>query len=300
MKDQLTRRRVLFSLAAGVAATYTAHTSTIFGEGFTQNPASSAIKYGAQTNAFPIQPAKFDSLLRALDQIKSAGYDGFETGFINLRSQAKTLSQARKQIEATGLTFIGVHIFLTEYDPVTSIPTKDFYETVAHQGAETGAQRLIFSGAPAVTGDEIKRKADALNIAGDFAETLGLKLAYHNHWWEAKYKAKELEALYAKTDPAKVNFLMDIGHASRTDLDLPDFVQRHASRLTGLHFRDFADGKQVPLGQGNFPLRPVAAALKQAGWSGWVMNEEEREGGEKLGLSVLEPSLRSLKEAFSV
>ena len=79
-----------------------------------------------------------------------------------------------------------------------------------------GAQRLIFSGAPAVTGDEIKRKADALNIAGDFAETLGLKLAYHNHWWEAKYKAKEQKPSKAKTDPAKkANLLMDIGHAPK-------------------------------------------------------------------------------------
>ena len=49
----------------------------------------------------------------------------------------------------------------------------------------------------------------------------------------------------------------------RTDLDLPDFVQDTLRRLTGLqHFRDFADGKQVPLGQGNFPLRPVAATVR--------------------------------------
>lgn len=301
MTDRLTRRRVLCALVASAAAAYTrdsfAHRRETEGSVAGYSPA--AVKFGAQTNAFPIQPAQFDSFLKALEQIKAAGYSGFETGFINLRSQAKTLGEARKQIEATGLSFIGIHIFLPEYDPLTSIPPKAFYETVARQGAETGAGRLIFSGAPAVTTDELKRKADALNAAGDFAATLGLKLAYHNHWWEAKYKAKELEALYAATDFAKVSFLMDIGHASRTDLDLPAFVQKHAPRLTGLHFRDFVNGKQVPLGQGSFPLKQVAAALKQAGWSGWVINEEEREDGSKLGLSVLEPSLLSLKGAFS-
>jgi len=257
------------------------------------------ISFGAQTNAFAIQPARFDTFLDALSQIRSLGYDGFETGFINLRSQAKSLPEARKQIEASCLTFLGIHIFLPEYDPQTNIAPRSFYETVAHHGAETGAQRLILSGAPAVTPDEVKRKADALNAAGEFAATLGLKLAYHNHWWEAKYHALELEGLYAGTDPAKVSFLMDIGHASRTDLDLPSFVQKHAARLTGLHFRDFVNGKQVPLGQGKFPLKQVAAALKQANWDGWVINEEEREDGTKLGRAVLETSLLSLKGAFS-
>lgn len=295
MASTLTRRRVVSSVLAGAAGMLAQRALP-----FVRTQVSATrISFGAQTNAFAIQPARFDTLVDALSQIRSLGYDGFETGFINLRSQAKNLPEARKQIEASGLTFLGIHIFLPEYDPQTNIAPRAFYETVAHQGAETGAQRLILSGAPAVTPDEVKRKADALNVAGEFAATLGLKLAYHNHWWEAKYHALELEGLYAGTDPAKVSFLMDIGHASRTDLDLPSFVQKHATRLTGLHFRDFVNGKQVPLGQGKFPLKQVAVALKQADWQGWVINEEEREDGTKLGRAVLETSLQALKGAFS-
>ncbi|MEZ2346731.1 sugar phosphate isomerase/epimerase family protein [Terriglobus sp. RCC_193] len=300
MASSFTRRHVIGSALASVAGLSLQRT---FGQGIARalDPASSSTRtfYGAQTNAFAIQPARFETFVDALTQIRSLGYDGFETGFINLRGQSKDLPSARKQIETTGLTFLGIHIFLPEYDSLTNVPPKAFYETVAHQGAETGAQRLIFSGAPAATADELKRKAEALNTAGEFASTLGLKLAYHNHWWEAKYGALELETLYAETDPAKVSFLMDIGHASRTNLDLPAFVQKHAARLTGLHFRDFVDGKQVALGQGKFPLRQVANALKQANWHGWVINEEEREDGTKLGRAVLETSLQSLKGAFS-
>lgn len=295
MASSLTRRRVVGSALTGAAGMLAQRAFPFTG---LQAPAARVL-FGAQTNAFAIQPTRFDTFLDALSQIRSLGYDGFETGFINLRSQAKNLPAARKQIEASGLTFLGIHIFLPEYDPQTNIAPRAFYETVGHHGADTGAQRLILSGAPAVTPDEVKRKADALNAAGDFAATLGLKLAYHNHWWEAKYHALELEVLYAGTDPAKVSFLMDIGHASRTDLDLPSFVQKHASRLTGLHFRDFVNGKQVPLGQGEFPLKQVAGALKQVNWQGWVINEEEREGGTKLGRAVLETSLQSLKGEFS-
>jgi sugar phosphate isomerase/epimerase len=299
MASSFTRRRVVGSALAGAAGLFAQNAFPLAKAHAAVIPAPTGVSFGAQTNAFPIQPAHFDTLLDALTQIRSLGYDGFETGFINLRSQVKDLPSARKKIEASGLAFLGIHIFLQEYDPQTSIAPRAFYETLAHQGAETGAQKLILSGAPAVTPDEVKRKADALNAAGEFASTLGLTLAYHNHWWEAKYHALELEGLYAGTDPAKVSFLMDIGHASRTDLDLPLFVTKHAARLTGLHFRDFVDGKQVPLGQGKFPLKQVATALKQANWHGWVINEEEREDGTKLGRTVLETSLQSLKGAFS-
>jgi inosose dehydratase len=290
------RRRFLQSLAA------TAALSSAPARAFAsvnREAANPMVKFGAQTNAFPIQPANFDTFLHALSEIKATGYTGFETGFANLRSQATTLPQARKQIEATGLAFIGIHIFLPQFDPVTHIAPRALYETIAQQGAETGAQQLILSGSATVTADDTKRKADALNAAGEYANTLGLTAAYHNHWWEAEHKGTELEALYANTDPAKVKFLMDIGHASRTDLDVIDFVKRHAARLTGLHFRDFLNDKQVILGQGHFPLAGVAAALKQAHWSGWVINEEEREDGSKHGLEYIQPAFKALKSAFS-
>ena len=300
MESTLIRRRVVGSALAAAAGLLAQRAFPLVrAQASGPSVVSTHISFGAQTNAFAIQPARFETFLDALTQIRSLGYDGFETGFVNLRSQANSLPSARKPIEATGLTFLGIHIFLPEYDPQTSIAPRALYETVAHQGAETGAQRLVLSGAPAVTADEVKRKADALNAAGEFASTLGLKLAYHNHWWEAKYHALELEGLYAGTDPDRVSFLMDVGHASRTDLDLPLFVEKHAARLAGLHFRDFVNGKQVPLGQGKFPLKQVAAALKQANWQGWAINEEEREDGTKLGRAALETSLQSLKGAFS-
>jgi sugar phosphate isomerase/epimerase len=126
-----------------------------------------------------------------------------------------------------------------------------------------------------------------------------LKVAYHNHWPEFKYNGKEIEALYAATDPALVWFLLDAGHAFRTGINLPDFVSRHYQRLTAIHFRDYRDHVQVPLGQGDLPLAQIASLLKKVNWSGWAMNEEEREDGSKQGLTVIGPAFQALKGAFS-
>jgi inosose dehydratase len=300
--DSPTRRNMLFSLTA-VAVSVTGRRSLALAPAASSQagePAetSSHIRLGVQTNAWPINPSEFDTFLTALREARETGYSGFETGFANLRSQSKSLPSARNAISATGLTFFGVHIFLPEYDAETNIPPKQLYEQVAQNGAALGAQRLIFSGSPAVNADEIHRKADALNRAGEFAGKLGLKVAYHNHWPEFKYNGREIEALYAATDPSLVSFLLDAGHAYRAGCNLPKFVQRHHARLTAIHLRDYRDHMQVPLGQGALPLKEIAAALKQANWTGWAMNEEEREDGSKQGLAVIRPAFQALKGAF--
>jgi inosose dehydratase len=297
------RRNLLYSLAA-MGASLVSLRALALVPGATwhaggTDAALPRIRLGAQTNAWPIDPDRFDTFLAALDQIRHTGYVGFETGFANLRSQSRSLPQALKQIQASGLAFIGVHIFLPEYDPITNIAAQQLYESVAQSGAALGAERLILSGTPAITDEEIQRKADALNRAGEFATKLGLKVAYHNHWPEFKYNGKEIEALYAATDPQLVWFLLDAGHAYRTGIDLPGFVGRHHQRLTAIHFRDYRDHLQVPLGWGTLPLAEIASVLKNANWTGWAMNEEEREDGSKQGLAVIRPAFESLKGAFS-
>jgi sugar phosphate isomerase/epimerase len=293
----ITRRQLVSGIAAAAAgAGITPRLSRAWGE----RTNGSAIKLGAQTNAWAIDPKRFDTFLGVLDQIRSIGYDGFETGFLNLAQQFGSPEQARASIANTGLTFFGIHIYLPQnrIDPATKLPPSSLYEGVARGGAALGAQRLIFSGWPATTADELKRKVEGLHTAGAFSKSAGLGFAYHNHWFEFQSKVDEMEALYRETDPALVSFLLDAGHAYRGGADPPAFLRKHYQRIVGLHLRDYHDGKQVPLGEGSFPLAEVAATLKQLHWSGWVLNEEEREDGTKLGRSVMEPSFAALKRAF--
>jgi sugar phosphate isomerase/epimerase len=261
---------------------------------------NSGIQLGAQTNAWAIDPKNLDSFFAVLDQIKEIGYAGFEIGFFNLIHQFDAPEEARRRIAATGLTFFGIHIAIPfdKDDPATKLPPASLYEKVAHGGRALGAQRLIFSGAPATTQEELQQKIDALDRAGRFAKSVGLGFAYHNHWWEFQSKIGEIEALYTKTDPSIVSFLLDAGHAYRGGADVPAFLQKHSRRIVGLHLRDYKDGKLVPLGEGTFPLVEVAATLKELHWKGWVLNEEEREDGTKDGLKFIEPAFKALHGAF--
>jgi inosose dehydratase len=258
------------------------------------------IRFGAQTNAWTIDPKNPDSFLSVLNQIKQVGYAGFETGFFNLINDFDSPQQAADRITATGLDFIGIHIAIPfdKTDPASHLPPASLYERVARGGKALGAQRLFFSGAPAPTEEDVKRKAEALNTAGRFAKDAGLIFAYHNHWWEFQSKVNEIDILYAETDPSVVSFLLDAGHAYRGGANVPEFLRKHSQRIIALHLRDYKDGKQVPLGQGTVPLEEIASALRALHWSGWAINEEEREDATKGGLSFIEPAYKALRGAF--
>lgn len=264
----------------------------------------SGIHFGVQLNAFPIDANRFDTFLDTLRQVKQIGYQGFESSFRNVMAQFASPEQAGHSIEATGLTFFGIHIFLPDkmYDPATKIAPASLYQSVARGGAALGAKHLILSGLPVTNEDELRRKVEALNAAGTFAKTAGIAAAYHNHWPEFESKIggrTEIESLYAMTDPSIFSFVLDAGHAYRAGTDVPAFIRAHSSRIIAFHLRDYKNGRLVSLGQGTFPIQQVANTIKQIDWKGWVENEEEREDLSKTGAEVILPAYAAMKEAFS-
>lgn len=296
----ISRRSIMKFLAAGTAlsAVPSELFSSTLPDGRAGNP---NLRFGVQLNAFPVDPKNFETFLNALGQVKQIGYQGFESGFRFVSGQFAGPAKARQQIEQTGLTFFGVHIFLNTpmYDPETGIAPASLSEQVARGGASLGARHLILSGAPASDKAMLQRKIDGLNKAGAFAKSVGIKAAYHNHWPEFESKIGEIEALYTRTDPALVSFVLDAGHAYRGGADVPKFIRRHQQRIVAFHLRDYRDGRLVTLGTGTFPLQEVANTIKEIGWKGWVENEEERDDLSHNGVKVIEPAYRAMMEAFA-
>lgn len=266
---------------------------------------STELRAGCQTNAWRIDPQNFAELLAVLNKVKAYNYHGFETGFRNMQGQFDKASEAREAIEKHGLRFIGSHIFLTQYDPGTSIAPLDLFTRVLYGSALLGAERLILSGASiakngALDREALQRKAGALNHAGKLCRAKEMTLCYHNHDLEFARGAEEMEEMLRLTSPEAVHLIMDAGHAFRAGADVPRFFEAHAERIDGLHLRDFSKGRQVPLGKGSVDLKPLAAAIRRKAWTGWVINEEERINDVKPGDSAVAPARRHLRKIFGV
>ena len=270
-------------------------------------PASQVLKSGMQTNAWKFTIDDFKSLLKVLEQIRTLGFDGFETSFHNVQPVfGKPAKDAKAKIADTGLRFIGCHVFLSNYDAKTNIAPFDQIEELADGAASLGAERLILSGAPVaeegpLDPQRLSWKSGALNRAGRYCQPLKMRACYHNHGAEFANDGAEIQALMRETDSDNVRFIIDAGHALRAKTDLAGFFTKYHKRIDGFHLRDFnKEDKQVPLGKGEFQYEPLAIAIKKAKWTGWVIAEEERENGDKPGESAAKPAREQIRKLFGV
>jgi inosose dehydratase len=258
------------------------------------------VHVGCQTNAWKIDPHDPNSLLHVLDVLKQIGFAGFETGFANLRDRFAQPAEARASLRNTGLRFFGIHIFLTAYDPRTSIAPCDLLQEVADGGVALGAERLIVSGASTPEAAALSRKAAALNRTAESCRQKGLGFAYHNHDAEFRRDRFQIEGLLRETDAKLVHLVVDAGHAVEGGANVAEFFTKNSARIDGMHLRDARAGKEVPLGQGEYDWRPLAAAVRKANWNGWLLCEEERLNGEKPGETAARPARETIRKIFGV
>ena len=266
--------------------------------------APSAIRVGAQTNAWKVDILDFSSLNSVLDQIRRLGFEGFETSYRNLEPVFGRVKEARAQLAEHGLRFAGCHIALTNYDAKSNVAPHELIERVAEKAAALGAERLILSGSPVSEDgpfdeERLRWKAGALNRAGRASEGLKLRVCYYNH--TAEFVNGEMLALAKETDSDSVRFVIDAGYALQAKADVAAFFARNHKRIEGIHLRDFdVDAQQVALGKGQISYEPLAAAIRKARWAGWLIADEERANGASAGDEAIGVAREQIRKVFGV
>ena len=164
-----------------------------------------------------------------------------------------------------GLTISGVHAGGLVRDPEPG-PT---FEAVAELGTPLA---IVPAGIPApefTTLDGIARAADLLNGLAEQAAGYGLRLGYHNHWWEFEPRidgTHALEVLAGRLSP-EVFLEIDTYWAAVGGAAVPDLLRRLGDRVLSLHVKDGPVVKDQPntaLGEGAMPVPEILAANPQA------------------------------------
>ena len=108
--------------------------------------------------------------------------------------------------------------------------------------------------------DDVQSIADRLNTAAAKAADFGLRVGYHNHWWELEHRFEgrtALDQLVDRLDP-RVVLEVDAYWVAVGGVDPVEYVASQADRVRFLHLKDgpvTRDNKQqVPAGQGSMPL----------------------------------------------
>ncbi|HTM47252.1 MAG TPA: sugar phosphate isomerase/epimerase family protein [Bryobacteraceae bacterium] len=258
--------------------------------------AKADIRVGCQANGWPLKAGDFPQLLSVLDAMRSLGYTGFECNVRFVQDRFGSAAAARTRIQKTGVRFIGAHMNMEQ-------GRADSFTSVLEGLAALGAGFVVMSGAGLAANGKfeegaLREKAAKLDVLGKVCRKHGLRLTYHNHNPEFANGNAEIEGLAKLTNPEAVEFLMDAGHGYLGGGDPAGFLSLHARRIRGIHLKTYRGQEQVPLGQGDFGFERLAAAVKQTGWTGWLITEEG--GGTKINTAAVGPDREYIRRIFGV
>jgi sugar phosphate isomerase/epimerase len=230
-----------------------------------------AARFGVQLYTLREECAR--DLEGTLAFVARCGYAGVEVAALHERSAR----DFRAQLDARGLAVASMH----------AMALGDAAAARAVDGAQTlGAPLVVvpmghpnrFESAAAVAA-----LADELNAASALAQNRGLRLGYHNHFWE--WRALEdggtaFDALVARLDPA-VEIELDIYWATTAKREPADVIRALGPRVTRLHLKDGPADKpespMVALGDGVVDLR---SAMREATHADWMLVELDQCAGE--------------------
>ena len=107
-----------------------------------------------------------------------------------------------------------------------------------------------------------RRIAADFNRAGERARARGLVFAYHNHDFE--FNRVEgivpFDLLLAETDPALVQYEMDVYWVTKAGRDPLEYIRRHPDRFSMLHIKDSAgppEHRMVDVGRGTIDFGAI-------------------------------------------
>lgn len=173
------------------------------------------------------------------------------------------LARGRAQFEKAGLKILGGGTITLQKNNAADVETMFKYAK--------GAGMPLIVAAPS---------AQTLALVEKAAIKYDIKVAIHNHGPEDKHfpTPQSVLKLVKNMDP-RMGLCIDIGHTSRTGVDILESIVEAGPRLLDMHVKDLKDpmnkDSQVIVGQGKLPIVAIFKQLTKMNYSGGVMLEYE-------------------------
>ncbi|WP_243431504.1 sugar phosphate isomerase/epimerase family protein [Algoriphagus lutimaris] len=156
-------------------------------------------------------------------------------------------------------------------------------DTQAEEAKEAGLEYLIcpWIGAQK-TIDEYKIMAEKFNQAGETLKSHGLKFAYHNHDYTFEMLEGVLpqDVLMDNTDPALVDFEMDMYWVYVAGVNPAEYLAKYPRRFKLCHLKDAesdqgnGEERGVLFGSGEIPFEGIVKDSKSLGMEYFIIEQE--------------------------
>jgi inosose dehydratase len=206
----------------------------------------------------------------AIREVAEAGYDGVELFDGNLQRFANSAQKLERLLQDTGLELLAVYSGANFIYP--DVRDDEFFrlEEAAKLGHRFGARYFTVGGgairAAGIRDDDFEALARGLDRVVEIGRRHGLQATYHPHLGTISQDPDGLHRLLKLTD---IRLCLDTGHIAAGGGDPVEIVRTYRQRTPCIHFKDYADGRFLPLGEGGIDLKGVAAVLGGTHENGW-------------------------------
>jgi len=209
---------------------------------------------------FSVRDEAAKDIIGVLKKIAGFGYKGVE--FAGLHGHSP--SEIRKVLEDLGLVASSAHV---------GLPTRENVGEMLDTAHTLGYSMMIAGRGPDdfKTLDAISRAADAFQSAAALLPK-GVRLGYHNHWWEFNRVDGRLGLDFFLERAPGIFSQLDVYWAAHFGaVDVAKFLAEHKKRTPSLHIKDGPLVRDLPhtaVGKGkmNIPSIVKAADPKTLKW----------------------------------
>lgn len=240
-----------------------------------------------------------------LDEMVAAGYNATEWGMNMERDAAKLLADLQQRnLQILG-GFVGLELRNREKrdkEIVRALEIGRFFQSIGAPyliAADSGDDRRRSEAGHvdpngALTKEQWNSLATGLNDLARELAPMGIKVVFHNHVGTYVETEPETARLLEETDPALVSWCLDCGHLAYGGGDTLRALEKYGNRVGYVHIKDvdgavlqksrqngwsFAEALKsyifAPLGEGVARVPEVIDSLRQAGYTGWVVIEQD-------------------------
>jgi len=240
-----------------------------------------------------------------LDEMVAAGYNATESAMNMERDAAKLLADLQQRnLQILG-GFVGLELRNREKrdkEIARALEIGGFFQSVGAPyliAADSGDDRRRSEAGHvdpngALTKDQWNSLATGLNDLARELAPMGIKVVFHNHVGTYVETEPETARLLEETDPALVSWCLDCGHLAYGGGDTLRALEKYGNRVGYVHIKDvdaqvlqksrqngwsFAQALKsyifAPLGEGIARVPEVIDSLRQSGYTGWVVIEQD-------------------------
>lgn len=200
--------------------------------------------------------------IAAIQALRST-YVSIKSFHLPYESAPEELARGRKEFEDAGLTIVGGGLITLQQDDDADI--RNYFEY-----AKTAGMPIMVIAPTPTTLPRIER----------FVREYDIKVAIHNHGPEDPYFPGPSDALplIRDMDP-RVGLCVDLGHTTRTGVDIVDALAEAGDRVLDIHAKDLKDllvrDSQCIVGEGAMPIPAIFKQLVAMDYAGCVNLEYE-------------------------